>query len=196
MRDKYGAQNDIYCYPDSSVLINRLSITDPHELEIAEIEFSMARAEEYEPSFNCFDLPHLKNIHFHLFQDMFDWAGELRRVDISKGQARFCNINYIEKEANKLFLQLKEGNYLRSLSREDFVVQAAEYYCELNVIHPFRDGNGRAQRLFFEELAINAEYQFSWSSIGQEEWLNANIAGYRGDLSPLTDLLDSITTPL
>ena len=66
MRDKYGAQNDIYCYPDSSVLINRLNITDPHELEIAEIEFSMARAEEYEPSFNCFDLTHLKNIHFHL----------------------------------------------------------------------------------------------------------------------------------
>ncbi len=84
-----------------------------------------------------------------MFSDLFDWAGELRTVDISKGNTRFCNAIRIEKEANNLFSMLEQDNYLVGLAYDDFVTKLAEYYCDINVLHPFREGNGRVQRLFF-----------------------------------------------
>jgi cell filamentation protein len=89
----------------------------------------------------------LRAIHFHIFQDIYCWAGELRTVDISKGSTRFANISRIEPEADKLFRLLEQENHLIGLPREQFLTRLAHYYGELNVIHPFRDGNGRAQRL-------------------------------------------------
>lgn len=66
----------------------------------------------------------------------------------------------------------------------------AHYFCELNVIHPFRDGNGRAQRLLFESIAINAGYEIRWRPIDQSSWLSANIEAYLGRLDRLRELLD------
>ena len=72
----------------------------------------------------------------------------------------------------------------------------AHYYCELNVIHPFRDGNGRAQRLLFEVISINAGYELRWEPIRREEWVDANIAAYNCRLDKLTALLDRALTPI
>lgn len=82
------------------------------------------------------------------------------------------------------------------MAREQFVARLAHYYCELNVIHPFRDGNGRAQRLLFEVISINAGYALRWEPIGSAEWLDANIAAYNFQLQTLTDLLDRALTPI
>ncbi len=196
MRDKYGVKPDRYCYPDSTVLINRLNILDEALLEKAETEFSSARAAEYQPTFELFDLNHFQAVHYQLFQDIYDWAGKIREVDISKNETRFCTAGRIEAEATKLLSGLAKENHLRGLDRKQFVERAAHYYCELNVIHPFRDGNGRAQRLFFEELALSAEYELSWTGIERAEWLAANIAGFHDDLLPLIKLFEGITTSL
>ncbi|WP_374710485.1 Fic family protein [Massilia pseudoviolaceinigra] len=72
----------------------------------------------------------------------------------------------------------------------------AHYYCELNVIHPFRDGNGRVQRLMFELLGINAGFALRWEPIGRAEWVEANIAAFHCRLDPLTDLPDRALTPI
>lgn len=135
-------------------------------------------------------------MHRYLFQDIYDWAGELREVDISKGATRFANVTRIEPEAHKLFGQLATEDHFVGLPREKFVARLAHYYCELNVIHPFRDGNGRAQRLLFEVISINAGYLLRWEPIGRTEWLKANIAAYNCQLEPLMTLLDRTLTPM
>lgn len=188
MPDKYGVIQDHYCYPDSSVLINKLGITDQSVLDKAELEFTRYRVEQYEPDFEDFSRVSLLRILFLLFQDIYSWAGEIRTVDISKGTTRFANVQFIEKAAIKLFDQLEQESFLTQLPENQFIEQLAHYYSELNVIHPFRDGNGRVQRLFFEGLAINAGYEIHWQAITTKEWLEANIAAYHGQLSPLIDL--------
>lgn len=78
----------------------------------------------------------------------------------------------------------------------EFVARMAHYYCELNVIHPFRDGNGRALRLLFEVISISAGYELRWEPISRGEWVDANIAAYNGRLELLTSLLDRALTPI
>jgi cell filamentation protein len=103
-------------------------------------------------------------------------------------------MNRIEAEANKLFRHLAQEMHLVGLPRERFVARLAHYYSELNVIHPFRDGNGRAQRLLFEVLSINAGYALRWQPIKRDEWEHANIAAYRSQLTPLINLLNRALT--
>jgi cell filamentation protein len=194
--DKYGVGLDTHCcYPGSHVLINRLGIRQEDELALAEIELSQARVEAFEPDFDDMSLRALQAIHRHLFQDLYSWAGELRTVDVSKGGTRFANATRIAPEADKLFRQLAAENYLIGMQRSQFAARLAHYYCELNVIHPFRDGNGRTQRLLFEIICINAGHAIRWEPIGQTEWLDANIAAYHCQLQPLTGLLDRALLP-
>ncbi|MDX1302807.1 putative adenosine monophosphate-protein transferase Fic [Photobacterium sp.] len=196
MRDKYGVNQDPDCYPGSSVLVNKLSIFDEDELALAERDFTKVRAEHFEPEFDQFNLQYLKKIHYILFQDLYRWAGQIRRVDITKGQTRFCHVHNIEREAERLFAALARDNYLCDLPFDHFIKKIAHYYCELNVIHPFREGNGRVQRIFFEILAINAGYEICWEGINLKEWVDANQAGYFGHLGLLEKLFERITVPI
>ncbi|GAB2854262.1 putative adenosine monophosphate-protein transferase Fic [Pseudoduganella ginsengisoli] len=197
MPDKYGVGGDTqYCYPDSDVLINKLGLTDEASLQTAEVELTQARIEQFEPDFDNISLDALCGIHRFLFQDIYEWAGDLRTVDISKGNSRFANVSRIEPEANKLFRQLAQEGYLINLPREQFIARLAHYYSELNVIHPFRDGNGRAQRVLFEVISINAAYILRWEPIERTEWLSANIAAYNCQLAPLAALLDRALAPI
>jgi fido (protein-threonine AMPylation protein) len=115
---------------------------------------------------------------------------------IAKGATRFANVGRTEPEAEKLFRQLEQESDLIGMPRDQFVARLAHYYCELNVVHPFRDGNGRAQRLLFEVISINAGYALRWEPIGRAEWLDANIAAYNCQLQSLTDLLDRALTSI
>ena len=116
MADKYGTDPDTqYCYPNSDVLINKLGLTDEVALEYAEIELTQARIEQFDPDFDNISLAALLGIHRYLFQDLYDWAGELREVDIRKGATRFANMTRIEPEAHKLFQQLAKEDYLVGL---------------------------------------------------------------------------------
>jgi cell filamentation protein len=194
MVDKYGVGRDIYCFPDSSVLINQLGIKEQTALDAAELEFTQWRSEQYVPDFQEVSFATLCGIHFFLFKDLYSWAGKIRAVDISKGATRFANVRCIEREAHKYFQCLAQENFLAHLPKEKFVARLSHYYSELNVIHPFRDGNGRAQRILFETIVINAGYEIRWQTIEEDEWLTANIAAYNGNLSPLADLLERATS--
>lgn len=195
MSDKYGTGEDRhYCYPNSDVLINKLGITDMAALTSMEITLTKARMQTFEPDFDDISLPALRKIHFHLFQDIYPWAGELRTVDVSKGSTRFANVARIEPEADKLFAQLAQENQLAQLPQAQFIARLAHFYCELNVLHPFRDGNGRTQRVMFEIICINAGYSPRWAVIERDEWIAANIAAYHCRLDPLIELLGRALT--
>jgi cell filamentation protein len=94
---RYSADDD-YCYPGTSVLRNKLNYQDQESLDLFEAEITTLRMIELQesPIVGNFDLAHLQKIHFHIFQDVYDWAGEIRYVDISRGDSRFANQNYIE----------------------------------------------------------------------------------------------------
>lgn len=186
MRDKYGVEHDSYCYPDSDVLVNLLNITDPLELAEAEAEFTAERYRTYESrqlSPADFSFEHLQHLHHHLFQDLYEWAGKPREVDISKGTTRFCTCSRIQPEATKLFANIPALTNLKS--EHDLITRVADLYCEMNILHPFREGNGRVQRFFFEELLFTLGYELRWPPITKEAWIDANIAGYDLNLEPL-----------
>lgn len=185
MSDKFGEGRDPYLYPGLNVMRNRLGIHQAQRLARAAYEMTALRAATIELGPLVRGLPHLCAIHRQLYQDIFDWAGQLREVDIYQGDTRFCHFAYIEKEGNALMQDLEEEGYLVGLAHEKFVERLAHYYCEINVLHPFCLGSGLAQRIFFEQLALHAGYALSWQGIAVETWQQANQSGAMGDLSAL-----------
>lgn len=179
--DKYGVGQDPYCYPGTHTLKNLLDIKEEALLENAEREISEIEAQRLTMSPPPFDYSYLKSIHNALFSDIYEWAGKQRTVDISKNDTRFCTIDRIKPEADKLFNRLKKNSHFENLSKEQLVVAAARFYSDLNVLHPFRDGNGRTQRILFEHIIFNCGFFISWEGISKREWLEANIAGFQGN---------------
>jgi len=188
--DKYGTGNDPYCYPDSKVLRNLLNIENDEELEEAEEELTELAAADIEFESPPYDFNYLKSIHEQLFEDVYEWAGEIRSIDLSKGSTRFCTCTRITPEANKIFSTLSDANYYIDYDRDELVKAVAEFYIELNMIHPFREGNGRAQRILFEHIIINCGYEFDLEAINQHEWINANIAGVSCNYEPMATLFE------
>ncbi|MBY6064565.1 Fic/DOC family protein [Pseudidiomarina sediminum] len=189
MRDKYGFGQDPYCYPNSDVLVNKLNIDDEDTLATAEIEFSTLRYKSYRSftrDLREFTLQHLQSLHWHLFQDVYDWAGKVRTIDIAKGGTRFCTASRIKAEATRLFDQIPMLEHVES--HECIVRNVASLYCEINLLHPFREGNGRAQRFFFEEMLFVLGYDVLWPEISQQEWIEANVAGVNLDLRPFVEI--------
>ena len=76
-------------------------------------------------------------------------------------------------------------------TRKELIVELADIFCELNIIHPFREGNGRTQRFFFEELCFFLGLNITWPDISKEEWIQANVDGYNGDLKSLEGIFTS-----
>src|SRR5260221_6076800 len=131
----YDAVADDYCYPGTTVLKNELDLRDAAELADFEAEVSDARADEEAPVGDL-DFKHFKAVHGHLFQDVYDWAGEIRTVRISKDGSMFCYPENIEGEARKLFTQLKQDGYLKNLSAKDFAEKSAHFLSELTPSTP------------------------------------------------------------
>ncbi|WP_144839900.1 putative adenosine monophosphate-protein transferase Fic [Leclercia adecarboxylata] len=194
MSDKYGNDRDPYLYPELNVMRNRLGIRQAERLAQAAYEFTALRAATLSLGPLLRGLPHLCAIHQHLYQDIFDWAGDIREMDIYQGDTRFCHFAYIEKEGNALMQDLEKEGYLVGLEKADFINRLSHYYCEINVLHPFRIGNGIVQRIFFEQLAIHAGYQLDWRGIDPEAWAQANQSGAMGDLSALNTIFSKVVS--
>lgn len=124
---------------------------------------------------------------------MYDWAGEVRTIRTGKGANWFCYPEYIEGQAESLFGQLAEKDYLRGLSgKHAFAEQAAWFLSELNAIHPFREGNGRTQLVFLTMLARNAGRDLDEARLQPGPFLAAMIRSFDGDLKPLVDQIASL----
>lgn len=183
-----------YCYPHSGVLINKLGIKDRDELVIAEREITSLKiaVAKAEPIHGNFDFEHLKRIHKFIFEDIYFWAGEFRHVNIAKGN-HFCLHQNIEMYAAGIFGKLKSENYLLD-SEASIAHRLAYYLSEINVLHPFREGNGRAQRLFIEYLADHAGYKVDFSNISAEEMIVASAESFARDYTKINEMFEKITT--
>lgn len=186
----YDAIADDYCYSGTTVLKNKLDLRDADELASFEAEMSDARADE-EAHTGELDFEHFKAVHHHLFQDVYDWAGKTRNVRMSKGGNPFAFPD-IENEAKKLFTQLKEDNFLQDISGKDFAEKSAHFLSELNVIHAFREGNGRTQLSFFLLLAEHAGHPIDLDRFDPDAFLDAMIASFNGDEAPLAAIIEEL----
>ena len=175
--DLYEARNSIYCYPGSDVLINKLNIKDNQLLSEAERKIVLTKSYELRKNSKIgdFDLNHFLEIHKFLFEDIYPFAGKFRNENIAKGYFSFAEWQYIEPEIKRLFDKLKEENYLQGRSREELVKGLAYYLSELNVLHPFREGNGRTIREFIRELAFFNGYILDLQNTTSDELLKASV---------------------
>lgn len=132
-----------------------------------------------------FDPTHCCAIHHHLFQDVYDWAGEYRTIRIAKGGAMFCYPEHIYEQMALLFASLQTTPFIGGATSEAFVTGAAGFLGELNAIHPFREGNGRTQLSFLFLLGHRAGYVLDMARIRPEPILCAMIASFDRRLEPL-----------
>jgi cell filamentation protein len=184
---------DPYADPVTGVLRNRLGLTATAELEAAEREITHAAliVLKESPVRPSYDLRHLCAVHRRVFGDIYDWAGVLRTVAIAKG-SWFCLPQYIESSAAEIFRELHGENLLRGLPRDVFTERLAYYLGEVNAVHPFREGNGRAQRAFFEQLASDAGFILDWQHLDADRNIAASAAIMRGDPALMRKMLDEL----
>ena len=136
------------------------------------------------------DLRHLQHLHRHIFQDVFEWAGKLRTVDLAKDGNVFCRPQFIESAAADIFRDLAAKRHLRDLPRTEFVAAAGELLSAVNSLHPFREGNGRTQRAFLSRMAAQAGWRIDWTLLDPERNITASVAPFRGDDRPMVELLN------
>ena len=175
--DVYTTTQSIYCYPDSNVLKNKLNIRDNKLLKTAEEEITLIKQMELlkNPIKGNFSKAHLMNIHKFIFEDIYPFAGKIRREQISKADTMFYPPNLIDRELDKVFTKIKEKNMLRETDEEKVFDNLAYVMTELNIIHPFREGNGRSIREFIRLMAKRMGYDLNWGNVDKEELLEASI---------------------
>lgn len=170
-----------YCYPpDFTILRNKLNIRDLPTLEAAERQFVMQRLLEAMPK-GDFDLEHLRAIHRHLFQDVYEWAGNVRTVEISKGSSQFLPRRLIETGMVDVHRRIVAANYFRGTSRDQFATGAGSILGDVNHVHPFREGNGRTQLQYLKQLAERAQHQIDLTRLGRSAWMEASRSSNDGD---------------
>ena len=191
----FHVKDDTYCYPDSNVLRNLLGINDYDELVSAEGRLTVIAMIQLDadPVKGRFDTDHLKSIHRRIFKDIYDWAGEFKTVEISKG-IPFCYCANIQSQLDAIFIQLHKEDLLRSITdRAQYVSRLAYYFGELNAVHPFREGNGRTQRKFIQQLVSESGHSISFERLDSQRMIDAAsdsmVCDYRKMESLISDLL-------
>ena len=187
----YNAVADPYCYPDTTVLINKLDLRDQAKLDAFEAEITTQRAAEPLPK-GRLSYAHCRAIHRHLFQDVYAWAGNARTVRISKEGSMFCYPEHIDGEMRKLFGVLRDSRYFQGLTPDEFAQRAAHFLSELNAIHPFREGNGRTQLALLTLLAERAGHPLTLDNLDPTAMLAAMVTSFSGKEAKLKKLIETL----
>lgn len=203
-----------YTLQDGLTLKNKLGATSHEALEAAETDYVRNRLWDFtsgQGPKGGFDIAHLKAIHRHLFQDVYEWAGCTRDERVMLSDGTIASEPVLRKVDGEPFMQgpliadtleritgkVRDENYLRGLSREEFSNRAAALMVELNGVHPFREGNGRTQRVFITELAQEAGHKLDFSCVTRERMIQASIAGNeKNDPAMMQRLFNEISDPV
>ncbi|MEK0305981.1 Fic/DOC family protein [Bifidobacterium favimelis] len=191
-------QRDPYLIPGTDVFRNKLGITDGRTLATAEYELSTARTIEIlgDPRFKAEGtVEQLQRIHRHLFQDVYDWAGQIRTVDIHKsGGVPFQPIELFREGARYAEETLRGDHMLTGMDHDTFIRRLSINYDDFNVLHPFREGNGRTQRVFWTSIARQAGWEIDWTRATKEQIADTSKAAMMtGNRRPLENMFDQIT---
>ena len=201
MSEAPGPHRDPYLDPHTGILTNLIGARTAVELAAAEADLVSVRTLQLwrHPPAPTRDLVELQAIHRHLFQDVYPWAGQLRTVDLRKtvpGAQPFLPVSMITRSAGFVFDPLRQDRYLQHLNRERFIERLAYHYDQVNYLHPFREGNGRTQRFFFDRLAVAAGWWLDWTQItGAVNDAASRAAAEDHDLAALQEMFAVILTP-
>lgn len=190
---------DPYVYQGTGVLINKLEIRDEAAFKKFEYQSTDFRTQELHkqelPA--RFDLAHLKSVHAHLFKDVYQWAGQTRTIESSKGGATYERVQNIETTGARISDRLQAQNNLQGLDKRQFVEKFSVLYADLNALHPFREGNGRATREFIGQVARNAGYELDQTRIdnNKNQWNKAAAQSVHGDLAGIKEIFSQAVRP-
>ena len=191
-------QDRKYCYPNSNTLINILNIKDEQTLFEAEKKLTLIRLQELQdsPIIGNFDYKHLKDIHRYIFQDLYSWAGELRTVEIGKGNL-FCTTEFLVSYGESVFDNYFKLCFKKRNNFKEFIKVFSSNYADLNALHPFREGNGRTQREFARLICLKCGYVFDLSCTTHSEMLEASILSFNNaDNSKLEAIFSKAIIPI
>ena len=182
------------CYPGTSVLVNKLDIRDPKQLEENETLITSVKTLQIEmqPITTEPDFAYLKYLHRTLFEELYNWAGEIRTINISKMRTAFCPADQIESTSQAIFTRLCGCSYFRGLPRDVLITELADLYDSLNYLHPFREGNGRTQRLYFRRLAQWIGHNLNFSVVDSDRMMVATIRASAGVMDDLYQIFREI----
>ena len=180
------------CYEGTTCLVNKLGIRDEKKLSEIEAGITFAKAVMLEetPIDDDFGFEHFKKIHEFLLCDLYEWAGQVRTVDISKKRTKFLDAASIESIGLKCFAKVKDG-YFENLSFDEFVKRIAEFYNDVDYIHPFREGNGRTQRIYFTQLIRHYGYDINFADVDTDELMIATIQASSGVMDFLVEFFEN-----
>lgn len=207
---------ELFYYPNGTPR-NHLGLDDAEVLGLIERDFTFARLEEIrngeapEAAPGTFDLAHLKAIHRHMFQDIYEWAGVTRAEPmviegqnfeaaplLFKGQESevpFVPTPQVTGVLNQTFDGLRETNFLQGLSREEFADRAAQVFSEINAAHAFMEGNGRTQREFMLQLAEQAGHPLNFDVVSGYRMGVVSEEARLGDLTGMQRMFQEISDP-
>ena len=177
---------DPYLYAGTEVLKNKLGIRNQGELDAMERQIVLQRSRHRVPT-GHFDLDHLKAIHHHLFQDIYEWAGKLRTVEIAKGGSQFQFRQYMATGMADVYRRLEQTDFLKGLNSAAFAEQAGHIMGDVNYVHPFREGNGRTQFVYLEQLTKQAAHAIDLRRIAPKRWIAASRSAHAGDYKPMSE---------
>lgn len=179
MKD-YSIKDDYYCYEGTFILKNKFNIKDKKLLDSVEKDITGSMIFLLQ-SFNFDDRELDDNflmwLHKYIFEDIYDWAGKLRVVDLTKDEFKFAHYLFLKNNLNKYFMELKNDNYLIDYKKDLLIDKLSYYITELNVLHPFREGNGRVIREYFRILLERKNLYIDYSD--KEAYLEAMIESPR-----------------
>lgn len=191
----YGiSPSDESCYPGTTVLINKLGIKNQAHLDESETLIVGVKSLQYElsPFPDKLDFNHYKRLHGFLFDELYDFAGQLRTINMSKQHTHFCPAHDIADLAERIFSRLATMHDFRTLERDEFVRELSDLYTGINYLHPFREGNGRTQRLFFRQLSQRAGYKLNFASVDSDRMMLATIHAASGIEDSLIEIFDEV----
>lgn len=182
----YDSINSKYTYKDTDILINKLDIKN--EKKLKEYETKMVAVKlailMKENKNKTFDEEHFKYIHYFLFCDVYDFAGKYREENITKENFLFSDYRYIDENIKLIFKKINLEK-LRKMNFEELIKFISELMTDLNVLHPFREGNGRTTREFIRELLNEIGYDINFFEIDYNDILNASIKAVIDDFSQI-----------
>lgn len=172
-------EHDRLRYPGTDILINKFDLRSGTLLESAERAAAKERLQDGLPeTAREQTTASVKAIHHHLFQDIYDWAGEFRQYTTGRGPAPFATPDLIEPFLDQTFDKLRQENCLKDAAPDAFARRAAHYVNEINAAHPFVEGNGRTQRVWLRNMAEQAGYDIKFQSSDREQWYQASASGF------------------
>jgi cell filamentation protein len=197
-------KEDPYLQDDGKTLVNKLGIfRDPKVLRREEANLTELRIRELElnglPAASGFEI--VKATHHAIFQDVYPFAGIPRTTPLGKPEYEGMPTNYflpprrIEAEGNRLFDYLDSKNRLKGLDTAQFSQQLAGAFGVLSYIHPFREGNGRTQRMVWQHIAREAGHDLSFEGISKERMASVSIDSLKGNNASLQRMFEELMNP-